>query len=127
MEYYLKRFLYPGQLKTEPPFNRPFWSFPGPLYQNEIKCPAFDMEMIFHSQASKTHFHKKGCALGLILKVRVFKNSEMTYSFLSRLQDNDSALFLGYLRPCAIGSNPRLPDPQTSAPPTVPHLPQLIL
>ena len=45
---------------------------PGPLHQNEVKCSAFDMEMIFHSHANKTHFHKKGCALGLILKVRVF-------------------------------------------------------
>ena len=33
-------------------------------------CSAF--EMIFHSHANKTHFHMKGCALGLILKVRVF-------------------------------------------------------
>ena len=30
------------------------------------------MEIIFHSHASKTHFHKKGCASSLILKVRVF-------------------------------------------------------
>ena len=30
------------------------------------------MEMIFHSHANKTHFHKKGCPLGLILKVGVF-------------------------------------------------------
>ena len=30
------------------------------------------MEMIFHSHVNKTHFHKKGCALGLFLKVRVF-------------------------------------------------------
>ena len=30
------------------------------------------MEMIFHSPANKTHFYKKGCALGLVLKVRVF-------------------------------------------------------
>ena len=30
------------------------------------------MEMILHSHANKTHFHKKGCALGLILKLRVF-------------------------------------------------------
>ena len=30
------------------------------------------MKMIFHSHANKTHFHKKGCAFGLILKVRVF-------------------------------------------------------
>ena len=28
--------------------------------------------MIFHSHANKTRFHKKGCALDLILKVRVF-------------------------------------------------------
>ena len=50
----------------------PFPSSPGPLYQNEVNCSAFDMEMIFHSHASKIHFRKKGCALGLILKVRVF-------------------------------------------------------
>ena len=30
------------------------------------------MEIIFHSRANKTHFHKKGCAPSLILKVRVF-------------------------------------------------------
>ena len=30
------------------------------------------MELIFQSHASKTYFHKKGCALGLILKVRLF-------------------------------------------------------
>ena len=45
----------------------------GPLYQNEVKCSAFDMEMIFHSHANKTNFRKKGCALGLILKERVLK------------------------------------------------------
>ena len=45
---------------------------PGSLFQNEVKCSAFDMEIIFHSHSNKTHFHKKGCALGLILKVRVF-------------------------------------------------------
>ena len=41
-------------------------------YQNEVKCSAFDVQMIFHSHANKTHFCKKGCPLGLILKVRVF-------------------------------------------------------
>ena len=45
---------------------------PGPLYQNEVKCSVFDMEMSFHSHANKTHFHLKGCALGLNLQVRVF-------------------------------------------------------
>ena len=43
-----------------------------PRYQNEVKYSAFDMEMFFHSHVSKTHFHKKGCALGLTLKLRVF-------------------------------------------------------
>ena len=39
--------------------NRPFPSSPGPLHQNEVRCSTFDMEMIFHSHANKTHFHKK--------------------------------------------------------------------
>ena len=52
--------------------NRPFPSSPGPLFQNEGGCSAFDMEIIFHSHANKTHFHKKGCAPSLTLKVRVF-------------------------------------------------------
>ena len=42
--------------------NRPFPSSPGPLFQNEVRCSTFDMEIIFHSHANKTHFHKKGCA-----------------------------------------------------------------
>ena len=33
--------------------------FPGPLYQNEVKCSALDMEIIFHSHEDKNHFHKK--------------------------------------------------------------------
>ena len=49
-----------------------FPSSPRHLYQNEVKSSAFDMEMIFHSHANKTHFDKKDRALDLILKVRVF-------------------------------------------------------
>ena len=52
--------------------NWPFPSFPGPLFQNEGRCSAFNMEIIFHSLANETHFHKKSCAPSLILKVRVF-------------------------------------------------------
>ena len=51
--------------------NKPFPSSPVPLYQNEVKCSAFDMEMIIHSYANETHFHKKGILLGLALNVRV--------------------------------------------------------
>ena len=46
---------------------------PGHLYQNEVKFWAFDIEMMFYSQANTTHFHKKDYALGLILKVRIFE------------------------------------------------------
>ena len=59
--------------------NRPFPSSPGPLFQNEGRCSAFDMEIIFHSHANKTHFHKKGRAPSLILKVIVFWNLEVAY------------------------------------------------
>ena len=52
--------------------NRPYPSSPGPLFQNEGRCSAFDMEIIFHSHANKTHSHQKGCAPSLILKARVF-------------------------------------------------------
>ena len=52
--------------------NRPFPSSPGPLFQNEGRGSAFDMEIIFLSHENKTHFHKKGCAPSLILKVRAF-------------------------------------------------------
>ena len=52
--------------------NRPFPSSPGPLFQNEGRCWASDMKIIFLSHANKTHLYKKGCAPSLILKVRVF-------------------------------------------------------
>ena len=55
------------------PTNRPFPSSLGPLYQNEVKCSVFHIERKFYSNAQKTHFHKRGCALGLILKVRVLE------------------------------------------------------
>ena len=41
---------------------------------------AFDIEMIFRSYANKTHLHKKGCSLSLILKVRVFGTRKWSIS-----------------------------------------------
>ena len=52
--------------------NRPFPSSTWPLYQNEVKNSAFDIEMIIYFNAKKTDFHKKGCALGLIFSCSVF-------------------------------------------------------
>ena len=62
-----------GQLTAD---NRPLPSPPGPLYENEVKYSAFDMDYL-HSRANKIHFQKKGCALGLVLKVRVFGTSKL--------------------------------------------------
>ena len=63
---------------------RPFPSLPGPLLQNEGRCSAFDMEIIFHSDANKTHFYKKGCAPSLILKVRVLELGSGLFSVNER-------------------------------------------
>ena len=53
--------------------NSPFPSFLKPLFQSEAKCKAIDMKMIFYFHVNLTHFHKKGFALRLVLKVmRVF-------------------------------------------------------
>jgi len=42
-----------------------------------LKCSAFDMEMIFHSYANKTHFHKKGCVPHF--ESEGFWNAEVAY------------------------------------------------
>ena len=68
--------------------NRPFPSSPGPLFQNEFRCSAFDMEIVFHSHANKTHFHKKGRAPSLILKVRVFGTRKWPIGSLSNDDGN---------------------------------------
>ena len=41
-----------------------------PLFQSEAKCEDINiMKMSFYSHANKTHFHNKGFALGLGLKM----------------------------------------------------------
>ena len=81
--------------------NRPIPSFPEPLFQNEFRCSAFDMEIIFHSHANKTHFHKKGCAPSLILKVRVLELGSGLSSIpallnpmINKMADEASAILL---------------------------------
>ena len=54
------------------PANRPFPSSKKSHFQNEAKCEAIDMKMIFNYYANKTHFHNKGFALSLVFKVRFF-------------------------------------------------------
>ena len=50
--------------------NRPFPSSKKSHFQNEAKCEAIDMEITFNYYANKTHFHNKGFALSLVLKLR---------------------------------------------------------
>ena len=52
--------------------NRPFPSSKKSHFESEAKCEAIDMKMIFNYDANKTHFHNKGFALSLVLKVRFF-------------------------------------------------------
>ena len=54
-------------------FNRPFPSSKKSHFQNEAKCEAIDIEIILNYYANKTHFHNKGFALSLVLKVRFFE------------------------------------------------------
>ena len=54
------------------------------------------MEIIFHSHANRTHFHKKG-ALGLILKVRVFGTRKRPFFTLSSLSLMSSVTRLTWL------------------------------
>ena len=51
---------------------RPSPSCAKPLFQSEAKCETIDMEMFFYSHVNEAHFHKKGFARNVLLKVRVF-------------------------------------------------------
>ena len=61
------------------------------------------MGMIFLSHANKTHFQRKGCALRLILKVRVFgiRKWPIDVVFLEGNQLSGSLGSLGTKRACA--------------------------
>ena len=54
------------------------------------------MEIIFHSHANRTHFHKKD-ALGLILKVRVFGTRKWPFFTFSSLSPMSSVTRLTWL------------------------------
>ena len=71
------------------PVRRPFLSCLKPVFQSEVKCKAIDMKMNFYSHVNKTHFHKKGFALSLVLKVRVLGTWKWPNMFIEivRLQE----------------------------------------
>ena len=49
------------------------------------------METIFHSHANKIHFHKKGCILGLILKVKVLGTQKWPIEQTEKMLQNAEA------------------------------------
>ena len=66
--------------------NRPFLSYPGPLYQNEVKCSAFDKEMIFHYHANKNSFSQERLCTWPHFESEGFWNSKVAYSeFIDQL------------------------------------------
>ena len=60
------------KLQVSSVLNRPFPSSKKFHFQNEAKCETFVVEMSFNYDANKTHFHNKGFALSLVLKVKFF-------------------------------------------------------
>ena len=57
--------------------NRPFLSYPKPLFTIEAICDAIYMKTIFYSPANKTHFHRSRTSPRF--KSEGSRNSEMAY------------------------------------------------
>ena len=66
--------------------NRPFPSSKKSHFESEAKCEAIDVKMIFNYDANKTHFHNKGFALSLVLKVRFFGTRKWPISLFSKVK-----------------------------------------
>ena len=62
----------------------PFPSSKKSHFQSEAKCVAIDMKMIFYYEANKTHFHNKGFALSLVLKVKFFGTRKWPIPFTGK-------------------------------------------
>ena len=73
---------------------RPFPRSKKSHFQNEAKYEAIDMKMIFNYDANKTHFHNKGFALSLVLKVRCFGTRKWPIQFKEAGQAEASLLCL---------------------------------
>ena len=71
--------------KSVNPPNRPWFpSYPGPLYQNEVKCSAFDIEMICYSLEIKRISTRKVMHLAPILKFRGFGTRKWPIQFCTK-------------------------------------------
>lgn len=52
---------------------------PEPLFQSEVLYEAIDMKILFSSSSKWNHYHKKGFAPSLVLKMRVFTVNPLTF------------------------------------------------
>lgn len=52
---------------------------PEPLFQSEVLHEAIDMKILFLSSSKWNHYHKKGFAPTLVLKMRIFTMSPLTF------------------------------------------------
>ena len=59
--------------------------YPETLFRSEAKCEAIEMTAT-SSHANKTHCHKKGFALMLVLKVRIFGTRKWAIYYCSVLR-----------------------------------------
>ena len=66
---------------------------PGLCFKSRVGAQPLIWKIIFHSHANKTHFHKKGCAPSLILKVRVFGSRKWP---IACQRPNHSATWLSF-------------------------------
>ena len=55
------------------------------MYQNEVKCSAFDNEMIFHSHANKTSFSQERLCTSPHFESEGFWNSEVAHSATTQI------------------------------------------
>ena len=62
------------------------------------------MEMIFHSYVNKTRFHRKGCALGLILKVGGFGTRKWPVGLISQYVVTKDCLIQRRSRVVSVGT-----------------------
>ena len=72
---------------------RPFPRCPKPLFESEAKCEDINMKVnFFYFHANRTHFHSKGFARSLVLKVRFF--GTRLWSTLHKIRHVCACLFL---------------------------------
>ena len=56
------------------------------------------MEMIFHFHPNKTHFHKKGCVLGLLFENEGFWDSEVAYYKVQNVARSKKDAIIHYIK-----------------------------